>query len=145
MSGGIIDELREPLAIDLSSTFGFFSSGMGGYVAVDYKNCKNEKATIWFTDEQPQYNVNFWDVVDEWIVLGFENPKEVTTSQLEEWKDFLLKLYNKLINLDFKTQNISFSPELTRIQKFKLKKNNPRIPEILINESPGKDIDIPKI
>ena len=35
---------------------------------------------------------------------------------------FILKLQNKIMNLEFKTQNISFSPELTKIQIFKLKK-----------------------
>lgn len=69
---GIIEELEEPLQIDLKTTFGFFKSGMGGYVAIDYKNCNNDNATLWFSDEQPKYNVNFWDIVDEWIVLGFE-------------------------------------------------------------------------
>lgn len=69
---GILDDLQEPLGIDLHSTYGFFSSGMGGYVAIDLKNCKDDNATIWFTDEQPRYNVNFWDIVDEWIVIGFE-------------------------------------------------------------------------
>lgn len=69
---GIIEELEEPLQINLNSTFGFFKSGMGGYVAIDYNNCDNDKATIWFSDEQPKYNADFWDVVDEWIVIGFE-------------------------------------------------------------------------
>lgn len=69
---GIIEELEEPLQIDLKTTFGFFKSGMGGYVAIDYNNCKYDKATLWFTNNQPEYNVNFWDVVDEWIVIGFE-------------------------------------------------------------------------
>lgn len=64
---------------------------------------------------------------------------------LEDWKDFLFKLYNKLINLDFKTQNISFSPELTKIQVYKLRKNNPNIPDVLINKSPGIVVTIPKI
>ncbi|MEH6980057.1 SMI1/KNR4 family protein, partial [Bacillus pseudomycoides] len=27
---------------------------------------------LWFTNDQPKYNVDFWDVVDEWIVIGFE-------------------------------------------------------------------------
>lgn len=69
---GVIEELEEPLQIDLESTFGFFNSGMGGYVAIDYNNCDDDKATLWFTNEQPKYNVNFWDIVDEWIVIGFE-------------------------------------------------------------------------
>lgn len=51
-----------------------------------------------------------------------ENSDEVSSSSLEKWKDFLSKIYNKLINLEFKSQNISFDPGLTKIQKYKLKK-----------------------
>lgn len=69
----IVDELAEPMQIDLKNTFGFFSNGMGGYVAVDVENCNSDKATLWFSDDQPKYNLNFWDVVDEWIVLGLED------------------------------------------------------------------------
>ncbi|MDA1846231.1 DUF4274 domain-containing protein [Bacillus cereus] len=74
-----------------------------------------------------------------------ESPEEVSNSPLQEWKVFILKLQNKIMNLEFKTQNISFSPELTKIQIFKLKKRNPSISDILINELPGNIIDIPKI
>ncbi|MGY0011615.1 DUF4274 domain-containing protein [Bacillus anthracis] len=74
-----------------------------------------------------------------------ESSEEVSNSLLQEWKVFILKLQNKIMNLEFKTQNISFSPELTKIQIFKLKKRNPSISDILINESPGNIIDIPKI
>ncbi|MDG5471397.1 SMI1/KNR4 family protein [Jeotgalibacillus sp. ET6] len=69
---GIIEELEEPLQIDLQTTFGFFKSGMGGYVAVDYKNFNNDNATLWWTNKEPRYNLDFWDIVDEWIVIGFE-------------------------------------------------------------------------
>ncbi|MFE4243452.1 DUF4274 domain-containing protein [Peribacillus butanolivorans] len=69
----------------------------------------------------------------------------VSSSSLEEWQDFLNKIYNKLINFEFKSQNISFDPELTKIQKYKLKMNNPNIPNILISKSPGEVVDIPKI
>lgn len=74
-----------------------------------------------------------------------ENLDEVSTSSLEEWKDFLSKIYNKIINLEFKSQNISFDPELTKIQKYKLKKINPNLPDVLICKSPGKVVNIPKI
>ena len=60
-------------------------------------------------------------------------------------ESFLRKIYNKLLSLDFKSQDISFDPELTKIQKYKLKKNNPNIPDILISKSPGEVVDIPKI
>lgn len=74
-----------------------------------------------------------------------ESSDEISSSSLEEWKNFLRKTYNKLLNLDFKSQTISFDPELTKIQKYKLKKNNPDLPDVLISKSPGKEIDIPKI
>lgn len=69
---GILDELAEPLKLCLQSTFGVFASGMGGYVAIDVLNCADGNATLWFTNKQPRYNVDFWDVVDEWIVIGFQ-------------------------------------------------------------------------
>lgn len=74
-----------------------------------------------------------------------ENPEEVSNSALEEWKDFIFKLYNKLLNLDFKTQNISFEPGLSKIHLYRIRKNNPSIPDLLINKSPGEVVDIPKI
>ncbi|MDP4183426.1 MAG: SMI1/KNR4 family protein [Bacillota bacterium] len=70
---GIIEDLEEPLQIDLKTTFGFFKSGMGGYVAIDYNNCKNDNATLWWVNKPPRYDINFWDVVDEWIVIGFQS------------------------------------------------------------------------
>jgi len=69
---GIIEELREPIQIDLKTTFGFSKNGMGGYVAIDYNNCTDDNATLWWVNKQPRYNINFWDVVDEWIVIGFQ-------------------------------------------------------------------------
>lgn len=70
---GILDELKEPLKISLDNTFGIFASGMGGYVAVDLSDCGNDKATLWFTSHQPRYDLNFWDLVDEWMVIGFQS------------------------------------------------------------------------
>ncbi|NUH85303.1 DUF4274 domain-containing protein [Bacillus firmus] len=74
-----------------------------------------------------------------------ESSDEISSSSLEEWKVFLRKIYNKLLSLGFKSQDISFDPELTKIQKYKLKKNNPDLPNVLISKSPGKEIDIPKL
>ncbi|MDL4840322.1 DUF4274 domain-containing protein [Aquibacillus rhizosphaerae] len=74
-----------------------------------------------------------------------ESSDEISSSSLEEWKVFLRKNYNKLLSLDFKSQDISFDPELTKIQKYKIKKNKPDLPDVLISKSSGKEIDIPKI
>ncbi len=67
---GIIDELIEPLRIVQDTTYGFFSSGAGGYVAIDLTS---NKATVWFSNDFPNYDVNFWNVVDEWIQIGLED------------------------------------------------------------------------
>lgn len=67
---GILDELEKPIQIKLDSTYGLFSSGAGGYVAIDFSS---NKSNVWFTNDIPEYNVNFWDVVDEWIVMGLED------------------------------------------------------------------------
>nr|WP_279591755.1 DUF4274 domain-containing protein [Paenibacillus sp. F411] len=74
-----------------------------------------------------------------------ESSDEISSSSLKEWKFFLRKIYNKLLSLDFISQDISFDPELTKIQKYKLKKNNPDLPDVLISKSSGKEIDIPNI
>ncbi len=74
-----------------------------------------------------------------------ESPEEVSNSSLEDWKGFLNKLYTMLINNNFKCQSISYEPELTRIQKYKLKKNTSNISDILLEKSPGETVDIPKI
>lgn len=70
---GILEDLDEPLGINIDTTYGFFENGMGGYVAVDLNNCRENLATLWFTNDQPEYNVDFWDIIDEWIVIGLQD------------------------------------------------------------------------
>lgn len=70
---GILDDLAQPLKISLPTTFGIFGSGMGGYVAVDLSDCDQCKATLWFSARQPRYGINFWDIVDEWTVIGMQD------------------------------------------------------------------------
>lgn len=43
---GILEELDEPLGLNIDTTYGFFENGMGGYVAVDLNNCKDNLATL---------------------------------------------------------------------------------------------------
>lgn len=70
---GILEEIElAEVKIDLKSSYGFFSNGMGDYVVIDYNNCEESNATLWSSKEEPEYSLNFWDVVDEWIVIGFE-------------------------------------------------------------------------
>lgn len=72
MDWAIIDELNEPLQINLKTSFGFFINGMGTCIAIDYTNCENDNATWWSAKEEPMYNIHFWSYVDEWIVIGME-------------------------------------------------------------------------
>jgi Domain of unknown function (DUF4274) len=74
-----------------------------------------------------------------------QDPNEVANSPLKQWSEFLVKLYNKLKNKDFSTQDISYDPELTKIQIFKIKKANPDMPEYFLMKSPGEEIDVQKV
>lgn len=57
----------------IESCFGFFSNGFGDYIVLDLqKENPLEEALFWSKDEVPKLHINFWDFVDEWIVLGFE-------------------------------------------------------------------------
>ncbi len=66
---GILEELEEALQIDLSTSYILFETGSGGYVVIDLTT---EMAAVWFSDDQPEYEVEFWDAVDEWIAIGME-------------------------------------------------------------------------
>jgi Domain of unknown function (DUF4274) len=74
-----------------------------------------------------------------------QNPDEVVTSPLKQWREFLEKLYYKLIIKDFIKKEISYDPALTKIQILRIKKANPDLPEHILNKSPGKELEVPKI
>lgn len=74
-----------------------------------------------------------------------EDPQQLSNSSLEEWKEFIVKCYDKLVRSDFNSYNISFDPELTKIQKYKLKKKTPTLPDIIINKSQGESVNIPTL
>ena len=69
--------------------------------------------------------------------------KDISILPDSEWKAFIFDLYNRIKINDFKITNISYTPELSKVQLFKLKKNNPCIPSVIVEKSPGKQIDIP--
>jgi len=58
------------------------------------------------------------------------------------WEDFVKDVYDRIIRRKFPDGNISFRPEITRIQKFKLKKLKPALNPIFIDEVSGKDLNI---
>lgn len=69
----ILETLNEKPRIDLDTSFGFFSNGMGGYVVIDTNANSLDNAVLWFKDCDPKYKKNFWNFVDEWNVIGFQN------------------------------------------------------------------------
>lgn len=60
----------------------------------------------------------------------------------KEWEDFVKDVYDRIIRRKFPDGNISFRPEITRIQKFKLKKLKPALNPIFIDGILGKDLNI---
>ncbi len=68
---GIIEDLNLEVPFGMNSTYIFFETGMGGYVLLDTQNYGDENSVVWFSKSKPMYDKNFWDIVDEWIVIGF--------------------------------------------------------------------------
>ncbi len=68
---GVIEDLNLEIPFCMNSTYIFFETGMGGYVLLDTHNCGDKNSVVWFSRKKPMYNKNFWDIVDEWIVMGF--------------------------------------------------------------------------
>ncbi|WP_034868834.1 hypothetical protein [Clostridium lundense] len=70
---GIIEDIgEENLKLNLLTSFGFFNNSLGTYVVVDCEKGIND-AILWSSKDEPEYNLKFWDVVDEWMVIGFQN------------------------------------------------------------------------
>ncbi len=60
------------LPFNPATTFNFFDNGMGDYVVIDFQKTSEDNAALFFSDEAPLHGINFWDVIDEWTVIGFE-------------------------------------------------------------------------
>lgn len=65
-------EYEDQLEMDLISCYNFFSNGMGAYVVLDLNQDLGTGAYLWSTKELPKGNLNFWDIIDEWIVIGLD-------------------------------------------------------------------------
>ncbi|MCA0172895.1 DUF4274 domain-containing protein [Bacillus sp. RAR_GA_16] len=68
------------------------------------------------------------------------SPEEVSQSSLEGWKVFVNKVAQKLIDEGFVLKNISYEPDITKVQRYKLRKS--KIPDILIEPSPGERVQV---
>lgn len=71
---GIIDDLSLEPPYDLASSFAFFATGAGRYCVLDTakSDCEND-SFLCFSASWPKYHINFWDVADEWILIGMDH------------------------------------------------------------------------
>ena len=74
-----------------------------------------------------------------------EDIKQVKESELKEWSKFILDLFNKINQEEFKSDEIKFKPDLSKVQIFKIKKKNPLLKNYFIEETGSKFVDIPVI
>ena len=74
-----------------------------------------------------------------------ENKDELKNPNLEQWSNFISEIENRILNNKFRYNNIKFIPPLTKIQIFKLKKNNSNIDKVFLEESNGEVIEMPII
>ncbi|WP_246070775.1 DUF4274 domain-containing protein [Paenibacillus kobensis] len=72
-----------------------------------------------------------------------ESKDALSESTLRERKEFISNLYQRLLEDGFYNKEISFTPPLTKVQVFKLRKSNPSVPSILLDKSPGDEVEIP--
>lgn len=68
---GILDEIDKP-KIDLSKTYYIFHNGASGYICIDISNIGHPEYLIWWADDKPKYNINFWSYFDAWVEIGME-------------------------------------------------------------------------
>lgn len=74
-----------------------------------------------------------------------ELKEAVQESSLRDWKEFINNLYQKILDGDFRDRRISFTPPLTKVQIFKLRKSNPNISDAFLDKSSGDDVEIPDL
>ena len=101
------------------------------YNIINNKNCDLGTALMIFYD------------ADGYRVL--ENKEELKNSNLKEWANFISEIEDKILNNELKANHIKFIPPLTKVQIFKLKKNNPNINKVFIEETDGYVVEIPNI
>ena len=59
-----------------------------------------------------------------------------------EWEGFVKDVYTKILRGQFPSGSISFQPDITKIQKFKLKKLKPENDERFLEGISGKDLNV---
>lgn len=71
-----------------------------------------------------------------------EGEAAFANSLSKEWEGFVKDVYDKMLRGHFPSGTISFQPEITTIQKFKLKKLKPEIDERFLEGISDKDLNV---
>ena len=72
----------------------------------------------------------------------FEGEDAIANSLSKSWETFIKKIYDKIMKEHYPIGNISYYPEITNIQKFKLKKLHPNLSSFILDGVSGKDLHI---
>ena len=60
----------------------------------------------------------------------------------KSWGNFIKEVYDKISTEQYPNGSISCQPEITNIQKFKLKKLHPNLSSFILDGTSGKDVHI---
>jgi len=63
---------NENVEINLDENFVIFENGADGHVCINRIHGINQ-SMIWWSEELPTLNIDFWSVVDTWMRLGFDD------------------------------------------------------------------------
>ena len=66
---GILDDIE--ISFSLTKVVSVFSNSAGGYLCWDF-NSSIPTGLIWWSDEAPEEDVDFWGALDEWTSLGID-------------------------------------------------------------------------
>ena len=57
-------------SIDLNKTYYVLHNGENGFLCINIEDKENPKALIWWTNDVPKMDIDFWDYLDSWIEIG---------------------------------------------------------------------------
>ena len=55
---------------DLNQTYYVLHNGGNGYLCINIEDKENPKALIWWTNDAPKMDIDFWSYLDSWIGIG---------------------------------------------------------------------------
>lgn len=72
----------------------------------------------------------------------FEGEDAFANPLSKSWETFIKEVYDKILKEQYQNGSISYQPEITNIQKFKLKKLHPNLSSFILDGISEKDLHI---